>query len=555
MAHFTPLTINDNPDGWGPPLDLPPERFRDIPYAPFSKSDRLGRAADWTQYGRFGPDGTPTLDGDDAAFTLVDHARTPARSSYRFARGGGQFGYAASRGDRRGPREFNRPWSDLRRRDEAGRPPPTRGSRGPFYGRSRYDDRRNQRQSSIEIHPGWDLLQETTFSDLSKMTYSGNLDHELLVTAGSLRFYDKSFDRVTTRVPKKLTINQQCAFHNVTTTDDLIIRRLASSRAGNVFITSPIACLLMTAARSSYSWDVIVQRVGNTLFFDRRDSGQLDLLTVNETAFDQPRDEKSQGTHGSIDSLNTAQALALEATLVNQNFSQAVLRNGPGANMHQFAEPYPFELDDGEEAASVGYLYKRWNIVGGLSVVVRTEVDAALDAGKPGEPARTIIIKALNEVPDSAKHGDWRSRLDGQRGAVLANELKNNSAKLARWTAQSLLAGADQLKLGFVSREMPRTNTQHVILGTQTSRPRDFADQIALNIGNMWAVLKHFADLGFKHLPEAGGKAIIVKDPNQPMVRLYRVPDDAFEDMDDEADTADDGRGAGEEEDVEGTRD
>ena len=31
---------------------------------------------------------------------------------------------------------------------------------------------------------------------------------------------------------------------------------------------------------------------------------------------------------------------------------------------------------------------------------------------------------------------------------MLATELKNNSCRLARWTAQSLLAGADLMKLG-----------------------------------------------------------------------------------------------------------
>lgn len=35
-----------------------------------------------------------------------------------------------------------------------------------------------------------------------------------------------------------------------------------------------------------------------------------------------------------------------------------------------------------------------------------------------------------------------------QRGAILATELKNNSAKLAKWTAQSILSGADQMKIG-----------------------------------------------------------------------------------------------------------
>lgn len=43
---------------------------------------------------------------------------------------------------------------------------------------------------------------------------------------------------------------------------------------------------------------------------------------------------------------------------------------------------------------------------------------------------------------------DWRQKLDSQRGAVLATELKNNSYKLARWTCCAMLAGSEYLKLG-----------------------------------------------------------------------------------------------------------
>ena len=43
-------------------------------------------------------------------------------------------------------------------------------------------------------------------------------------------------------------------------------------------------------------------------------------------------------------------------------------------------------------------------------------------------------IKALNEW-DSRYSGniDWRQKLDVQRGAVLANELKHNACKLSRY--------------------------------------------------------------------------------------------------------------------------
>jgi translation initiation factor 3 subunit D len=50
MASFSLPPINDNPDGgWGPsPSNIPEQfKFKDIPYAPYSKSDKLGRFADW----------------------------------------------------------------------------------------------------------------------------------------------------------------------------------------------------------------------------------------------------------------------------------------------------------------------------------------------------------------------------------------------------------------------------------------------------------------------------------------------------------------------------
>lgn len=43
-------------DGWGPPVTT--ETTLDgVPYAPFSKGDKLGRMADWTSDGKDGRDG------------------------------------------------------------------------------------------------------------------------------------------------------------------------------------------------------------------------------------------------------------------------------------------------------------------------------------------------------------------------------------------------------------------------------------------------------------------------------------------------------------------
>lgn len=41
MAKFNAPVIQDNPSGWGP--CAVPEKFKDMPYQPFSKGDRLGK--------------------------------------------------------------------------------------------------------------------------------------------------------------------------------------------------------------------------------------------------------------------------------------------------------------------------------------------------------------------------------------------------------------------------------------------------------------------------------------------------------------------------------
>lgn len=52
FANFEMPPLEPNDDGWGP-CELS-DTFRDMPYQPFSKSDRMGKISDWT--------GSATLD-------------------------------------------------------------------------------------------------------------------------------------------------------------------------------------------------------------------------------------------------------------------------------------------------------------------------------------------------------------------------------------------------------------------------------------------------------------------------------------------------------------
>lgn len=226
--------------------------------------------------------------------------------------------------------------------------------------------------------------------------------------------------------------------------------------------------------------------------------------------------------------------MSLEATYINQNFSFQVVKED--ASPLDFPKPNPFYgPDETEPLASCGYRYREFDLSvhedEDVRLILRTEVDAYQPATKTDNGLMTI--KTLNEfdsrAPGAGGAPDWRSKLDSQRGAVVATEMKNNSCKLAKWTVQTILAGADTMKIGYaslsvhclymsntrisyVSRANPRDNSRHTILSAATVRSTDFANQLNVSLNNGWGIVRTITDLCMKQ-PE--GKYVLIKDPNR----------------------------------------
>ncbi|GBM77848.1 Eukaryotic translation initiation factor 3 subunit D [Araneus ventricosus] len=537
--HFNIPNIQDNPTGWGP-CSLP-EQFQDMPYQQFSKNDRLGKVADWTgntyqdrryankyqsQFGA-GSQYAYFHEEDETTFQLVDTTRVHKPMHHR-----GRFRMNQQRNLRNRERMKQAQQAQMqvlsktakgRERDRI-----QQVRKWQKQMRHKFDNKGQapvkNRDASVTVRPEWQVIEEMDFPRLGKLSLPNVNEGKDVYTCGAVEYYDKSYDRVTCKLEKPLQrVNR--IFHKVTTTDDPIIRQLTKSE-GTVFATDSIIATLMCATRSVYSWDVVVQRVGNKLFFDKRDDSEFDLLTVNETAAEPPHEEGN--------SINSPRNLALEATFINHNFSQQVLKMGE--EKYSLENPNPFiQADEDGEVASVAYRYRMWDLGDGVDLIVRCEHDAVM-LGPNSEP-QFINIKGLNEWdPRCSGNIDWRQKLDTQRGAVLANELKNNSCKLAKWTVQALLAGSDQIKFGYVSRVHVRDSAKHAILGTQQFKPKEFADQINLNMDNAWGILRCIIDQCMK-LKE--GKYLIMKDPNKPVIRLYDIPDNTFETEDDDEDDDD----------------
>jgi len=512
-------TIQFNATGWGPVSGVSEDKFQNIPYAPFGKGDRLGRAADWQGSSRpsryYGGKGEVSgafgysHDGQDETFQLVDTRAAPRPQHFgprrhfpnnprRDSRGKG--------GDKNNKLNAGAQRSVQRELDQAKRRNQKRFGKND----TRWDQNRVQqrpREASVDVQADWKVLEQINLPVLTKLKYAAPEGQDLTI-AGSLYPYDKSAERCSTKKGKKLERMEQTSFYNVTASDDPIIQGFVADTDAQIFATDQVLAVLMTAPRSIYSWDVVVTKKDGKIFFDKRENASIDFLTVNETANETPGG----------DGINSAASLASEATCINQNISQQLLQRGEAQKTFDHANPF---ASDDETPAAVAYRYRRFDLADGYNFIVRTEVDGvSTEKGKD----KFINVRALNEFDE--RLSSWRTKLDVQKGAVLAAELKNNSAKLARWTAMSMLADAELIKLGFVSRLHPRDPYNHMILSMQSFRPTEMLQQTNLDMSNCWGIVKGFVDIIRK---QEDGQFVILKDPNKPLLRIYEVPLDAFD--------------------------
>lgn len=476
---------------------------------------------------------------DESSFSVVDNTRSSTKRTFgrgggTIFRGRGQRGGVGQRGGRAG---FQRVGAGRGQGDRYYDNRGGRGGRGRRFGWRDYDKPQRNRESSVNIRPEWTMIEEVDFSRLSKLNLE-TPDGEDLDTYGFLHYYDRSYDRVPVKNAERRLQTLDRAAYNVTTSQDPVIQELAEKDEATVFASSDILSMLMCAPRSVYSWDIVIVHQGNKIYFDKRDGASIDLVTVNENALDAPLEADA----GKPESINSPNALAMEATFINHNFAlQTVLENQN--TKLEFNNPNPFynAAEETEPLASKGYKYRRFDLSlerdeQPLNLIVRAEVDAAMKNPVTGDDQH-LILKALNEFDPKAQGSggalDWRTKLSSQRGAVVATEMKNNSSKLARWTTQAILAKADGMKLGFISRVNPRSAAGHVVLGVVGYKPREFATQMNLNLGNGWGIVRTVVDriraLDAEEDPDKVKKYLLVKDPNKPLLRLYSVPANTFE--------------------------
>ena len=273
LPEFKVPLIYKNQEGWGP--TTLPAKFLDVPYSPFGKGDRLGRAADFTSRWareRYG------VNNEDSEFNLVDTAEKK-RPQLRVKRW-----RPLSSAERRKQQE-RRGIQGVQKRGDKNpnrRKQKAQSKRGKLQSRrwqsnNRYRHGRYNQQptleASVKVQSDWRVIEQFPQAQLSKLQGSAP-EAEDLHWFGHLEYYDDTFDRVSTKQKKNLERVANREHFYVTTTDDPVVESLAEQGAGNVFATDKIMALLMASPRAHFSWDIVCERVGNALFLDKREESE-----------------------------------------------------------------------------------------------------------------------------------------------------------------------------------------------------------------------------------------------------------------------------------------
>ena len=206
----------------------------------------------------------------------------------------------------------------------------------------RYVNRQNlkQQESSVKIQADWQVVEQFDLSALTKMSMAPPKPEDLK-TCGYLCKYDEEYERVTTKHQKKLQQFENVSFLNVTTVDDPVIQEYAKEqKEGNcVFATDELMAHLMACTRSVFPWDIYFTRLDNNIVFvDKREDSKIDMLTVNETVTQRNTVEEE----AKLAPMNKQDKLSIEATAINQNFSQQVLNK---KKKKKFKNPNPLWYD------------------------------------------------------------------------------------------------------------------------------------------------------------------------------------------------------------------
>lgn len=534
---------------WGPPIGSPDSinftvgGLEDYPFEPVTgKQERLGRVCDFTYatFQRYQRDGrTSGLPNDDETdFKLVDSRPLKAnKMQNRYFRK--QMNNKRNLQQNSQQQQHQQQQQQQHQQQHQMQQQLNQANRGGVSLNQAQNNRQYQQHAqrqiqwqrtnrqrqlaewSIEPQQDWTLIDSKPLTLLPRVDInSSQIKYEDLHWCGELRSFDRNVDRVLRKNPLPLmdTFANDLSFYWPGSADDELLVNIFDTNSNiTVAATDQILACLMSASQSRISWHLIFNKFNGRLFIDKNNGTSVDLVTVDETSKEPPLlDDPVR--------INRPAELSVEALKINQNFSQQVL-NRKSACVKSY--PYPAFVDPKDKPASKLYRYRLITLPGQphgptpfsrepITLITRGEIDAVV----PGTTDSYITIRAFNEYNLFRSGRSWKAQLESQKGALIAQETKNNHCKVGKWVAQALIAGCEYLKIGFVTRVAHDNNNRHTILNIQTYKTKELGAQTGLQEDAAWGIVRGIVDF---IMSQPDGRYTLVKDPVKSEVKLYRT--------------------------------
>lgn len=507
-------------DPWGPSSKTPESlTFNGVPYAPFIKSDKLGKIADWQstneeessnannnnqqkkrdQYHAYGASAAKMFgaEAEDKSFFVVDNASLTSTATKQ----------AVLKGNRKQTSNAN-PSMAKKIAPVAAKKAPVAKPTGKWgntpYNRWNAREEVKPKKASIAVAEDWKSVTEIDFNRLTKLNLE-SLSREPLASAGKIHQYVKKYEQNTV---VSLESTTSSTVHQTSSSDENL-KNYAQEDQGKVFITDEILSQLMCAPKSSVSWDVIVTKKNGKIFFDKR-----------ADTFDLPINENSQAQDLKETDINHDLLIKQEAKSASDSYFVGCL----GPNSKELSGKNPISAST---AIPKAYKYAKYQLPNGdkeettTDVIVRTVADAYTFTA-----SATLAIHSLVQFESN----DWKTKLQGgSQGNVFSDEIKKNNNKISQWTTQAVLGGSKTMKIGFLCRENVKAPSSHLVAGTMTFGTDMLCQQLNVSVNNGWGIVKSLIDI----IEHEGGaedyRFVILKSPNAPKIVIYKVPFGAFE--------------------------
>jgi len=567
--------------GWGPTEDAIPS-FSGLPFAPFSKHDQISYIAnfDTSAYNyqhrrqragraRFGDDenaGLAAFSDDENEKGFEDMITVKKKSyetiaKYRRDRTGqaNQLNYSQGR-------NVIKEQKRLQDAPTSGRG--TRRQRANKIRRKRIKENPRPMNPSVKKAEHWIDLSDIWFSDIFDTGSYGNAKaytfkingedcegavptprSKKLILAGTLHGVLTKYDRRTGNAYKPEMLDSQrfsdfkfAHFGWKSACVDPYLLELAQKGTARVYTTDNVLSSIMGCVRSKYSFDIVINKIGNMIFLDERNKS-LSAESVDETSTNRPTRKGTSKINGYV-------SLAHEATYINRVFAEQMVFHSKLEYTQKLRRAHPFEgeLMAGaakgkgrkgrknvstaaatKQCASQAFSYNLFQVTDSLSVCCRCGIDGYV-VGSDAKRREWVRLFALNQYDSNkSRTQNWQKCLDTRDATVLAQEITNNNFKCVRWGIKAHLCDAKYLKLGFVTRNDIHSTDRHLIAGVKTYETRDFIKN-KLHIrrtDEVWTILAKFLSKCLEQMKE-DGRYIAVRDPLKQVIHVFRCRKDTF---------------------------